>query len=254
MIKIIISPAKKMNFVDEYTCTLTEPVFSADAQYLHTCLSELTREKLKALWQCSDKLADLNYERLHTTRSGHGASPALLAYEGIQYQYMASHVLSDNQWDYLSRHLNILSGFYGVLKPTDSVIPYRLEMQAKLKTKTADTLYEYWGNRLFTELIASKSGAKETIQIVNLASAEYSKAILPFVQPPVTCITCIFGELINGKVKVKGTQAKMARGEMVRWMAENQITKPEYLRHFNSLNYHYTPDLSSETEYLFLSN
>lgn len=266
MIKIIISPAKKMNVIDEYDCELTRPVFSEDTKSLHSLLKSMPREELKKLWQCSDKLTDQNYKRLHGYELEKNLTPALIAYEGIQYQYMAPHIFSDAEWNYVSRHLRILSGFYGILRPTDGVIPYRLEMQAKLKTKAAKDLYQFWSDRLYTELCSQNESCPEdsasrgsdntdaeNLQILNLASAEYSKAILPYIQPPVSCVTCIFGELVNGKVKMKGTQAKMARGEMVRWMAENQIEKLSDIRSFDRLNYTYSEDFSSDSEYVFLN-
>lgn len=256
MLRIIVSPAKKMNITDEYSCVPTQPVFLPDTNELHHALTEMSWETLKKLWQCSDKLTDQNYQRLHSFVPEDAITPALLSYEGIQYQYMAPHIFSDTQWNYVSKHLRILSGFYGLLKPTDQVIPYRLEMQAKLKSKTAKDLYDFWGERLYTELIKHEHlesvQHESDIQILNLASAEYSKSILPFIQSPVTCITCIFGELINDTVKVKGTQAKIARGEMVRWMAEHQIQVIEDVRNFHCLNYMFDVKRSSTTEYVFL--
>lgn len=248
MLKIIISPAKKMNIIDEYDCTITEPAFLEKTKFLHNRLKEIPREELKQLWRCSDKLTDQNYERLHTYALEKNQTPALLAYEGIQYQYMAPQIFADTQWDYVCKHLRMLSGFYGILTPTDGVIPYRLEMQAKLNVQDAKDLYQFWGNAIYQELTKDESMQV----IVNLASAEYSKAVLPYIKPPFSYITCVFGEIVNGKVKVKGTQAKMARGEMVRWMAENQIEHVTEIQKFNRLDYQFQEVLSTSTEYVFL--
>ena len=253
MLKIIISPAKKMNLIDEFSFKLTDPVFLEETGYLHTLLKGMPLEELQTLWQCSDRLAKQNYERLHSFSPNRASSPALLAYEGIQYQYMAPQVFSDSQWDYVSDHLYILSGFYGILKPADRVIPYRLEMQAKLETEEARDLYRFWGSRMY-DLLTGKDGESDSVQILNLASAEYSKTILPYVRAPHSQVTCIFGEIINGKVKMKGTQAKMARGEMVRWMSEQYIENISEIRRFDRLDYRFHPELSSETEYVFLKN
>lgn len=250
MIKIIISPAKKMNIIDEYDCTLTLPVFMEETRLIQSMLKEMAREDLKKLWQCSDKLADLNYERLHTYNLNKNLTPALIAYEGIQYQYMAPHIFSDAQWNYVSEHLRILSGFYGILAPTDGVIPYRLEMRAKLRADDKKDLYQFWENKIYDKLVQDTDASD--LQILNLASAEYSKAVLPYIAPPVSCVTCVFGEETNGKVKVKGTQAKMARGEMVRWMAENQVKKITGVREFDRLGYAFSKDLSNNSEYIFL--
>lgn len=291
MLKIIISPAKKMRILEDYSCRLSAPVFQEKAGQLHTALRNLSFEELKKLWKCSEKLAVQNYERLHAWVPGRHLTPALLAYEGIQYQYMAPHIFSESQWTYAEEHLRILSGFYGILRPTDGVIPYRLEMQAKLAPVreafgSVNSLYEYWGDSIYRHLAAempadidalqstgpaaktpadadalqSAGPAAKTpadadaLQIVNLASDEYSKSVLPFIAPSVTWVSCIFGELADGRVKVKGTLAKMARGEMIRWMAENQIQDVRGLRDFRQLNYRFHEELSSDRAYVFLKS
>ena len=175
-----------------------------------------------------------------------GLTPAVLAYEGIQYQYMAPGVFTDGAYAYIQEHLRILSGFYGVLKPFDGVTPYRLEMQAKLNIGQYKDLYAYWGDRLAKALFA------ETDCILNLASKEYSICISKYLPAPVRFITCVFGEEKNGKVIEKGTMCKMARGEMVRFMAQNQIQTPEQIRSFDRLNYRFDGVRSDESTYVFL--
>lgn len=248
MLKIIISPAKKMNLIDEFDCSPTKPGFLKESTRLLNVLKGMSREELKKLWQCSDKLTLQNYSRLKELSFEKAVSPALLAYEGIQFQYIAPRIFSDAQWRYVSEHLRILSGFYGILKPTDAVMPYRLEMQAKLITEQAEDLYRFWGDKLYASLIPGSG----SLQILNLASSEYSKVILPYIKPPVTCVTCIFGEIIDGRVKMKGTQAKIARGEMVRWLAAGQIENVEDIRSFSGLGYRFQAERSSKTEYVFI--
>lgn len=280
MLRIIISPAKKMNVFDDYHCALTTPVYLERTKELLELLKQKSLPQLQTLWQCSDKLAQENYDRLHTYRLDSQLTPALLAYEGIQYQYLSPQVFSDSQWQYVNDSLRILSGFYGILRPTDGVIPYRLEMQAKLDTASAHGLYDFWGGSLCEELIRTDDGAAasgkaaspqtaaqtaasdntvktddanaDSLEIINLASAEYSRAVLPFIPSHIRCVTCVFGELKDGKVKVKATQAKMARGEMVRWAAENQIMHSQDLKAFHSLNYRFQPELSGEEELVFI--
>lgn len=258
MLRIIISPAKKMNIIEEFPCSLTDPVFLEDSLFLHGLLREMSMEDLKTLWQCSDKLATQNYDRLHTFSPERAISPALLAYEGIQYQYIAPQVFSETQWAYVSQHLRILSGFYGILKPTDRVFPYRLEMQARMHCKEKKDLYSFWHNRLYTELIQAEtaqvtaSSLRDPLVILNLASAEYSKAVLSHITPSVSLVSCIFGEKSNGKIKVKATLAKMARGEMVRWMSENQIENTADIQQFQCLGFTFDPSHSTDTEYVFL--
>ena len=158
---------------------------------------------------------------------------------------MAPSVFEDNQFSYIQKHLRILSAFYGVLKPMDGVRPYRLEMQAKLRVNSNKDLYAYWGDELYKSLI------DESHVIINLASKEYSKCIEKYLNEDDRYITITFCELVNGKLVTKGTYAKMARGEMVRYMAENIISDVENIKSFDRLGYVYRDDLSSDDEYVF---
>lgn len=244
--KIILSPAKKMKIRQDEPFLADRPEFLEEAKYLRGLLKEKTPEELKNLWQCNDKIAQENLQRLRELDLEHNRTLALLAYEGIQYQYMAPQVFTETQWQYARKHVRILSGLYGVLNPTDGVIPYRLEMQAKLENREGKDLYAFWGNQLYESL------AKEEDLILNLASKEYSRAVEKYQDGRVKILTCIFGELVQGKVKVKATQAKMARGEMVRWLAEKQIEEPGEIRGFSHLGYQFSEKRSTETEYVFI--
>ena len=197
--KLIISPAKKMN-VDTDTMEIRGlPRFLDRTRLLCDWLKTMSYDQLKALWRCNDAIASLNYERLQHMELEEGLTPAVLAYEGIQYRYMAPHLFSWEQFDYLDRHLRILSGFYGVLRPFDGVTPYRLEMQARLSVDGCRDLYAFWGGKLAERL------AEETDCVLNLASKEYSRSVEPWLPPSVRFITCIFGELQGEKVVEKGT-------------------------------------------------
>ena len=133
-----------------------------------------------------------------------------------------------------------------MLKQFDGVGPYRLEMQAKLKTEDADDLYGFWGDSLYRKL------EEETDCIVNLASKEYSKCIEKYLKPEMRYVTVVFGELQNGKIIQKGNLAKMARGEMVRYMAELQIEDAERIREFDRLSFRFAPEYSDEKKMVFL--
>ena len=245
--KIIISPAKKMN---EDTDTLGYrdlPVFLERTELLLGALRGMSYEELKKLWKCNDDIATLNTERIRAMDLRKRLTPAILAYEGIQYQYMAPGVFTDAEFDYIEEHLRILSGFYGMLRPFDGVTPYRLEMQAKLKVDDKKDLYAFWGDALAQTLFA------ETDCIINLASKEYSQCISKYLPKDVQFITCTFGEEKDGKVVEKGTLCKMARGEMVRWMAEHRAETPEELKSFEGRNHRYAPEYSTETNYVYLT-
>lgn len=244
--KIIISPAKKMN-VDSDTYEAGQiPEFISDAEILLNKIKSLTYAEAKALWKCNDQLAKLNYERFQTMDLKRALTPAIMTYEGLQYQHMAPGVFTEGALSYIKERLRILSGFYGLLKPFDKVTPYRLEMQAKLSVNGNRDLYDFWGDRLYKGLL------DEDRVILNLASKEYSQCIEKYVTPEDKFLTIEFGEWKDGKVKQKGTLAKMARGEMVRFLAENRIDDLERVKEFRELGFHYAADLSDEAKYVFV--
>ena len=244
--RIIISPAKQMR-VDTDTFACREiPVFPEKTKILMKYISGLSYEEQKTLWACNDRIAGENAERFRNMDLRKGLTPAILAYDGIQYTYMAPAVFEDGQFDYVQEHLRILSGFYGVVKPLDGVVPYRLEMQAKAKLPGFRNLYEFWGEDLYREVM------DESRVLVNLASKEYSKCIEKYLKPGDRYITCIFGEPEGDKIVQKGVYAKMARGEMVRFMAGMQAETPEQMKDFSWSGYRFAEERSSETEYVFV--
>ena len=200
------------------------------------------------MWNCNDNIARQNFTRFTDMKLKDQLTPAILSYEGIQYQYMAPSVFENSQYDYIQEHLRILSGFYGVLKPMDGVTPYRLEMQAKLSVNEKNDLYDFWGRQLYDEVL------DHSRIVINLASKEYSKCIEKYLMPEDTYITCVFGEYDGKKVRQKGTYAKMARGEMVRFMAENKIEDPQEIKKFDRLGYTYMEELSTEKEYVYVTD
>jgi len=243
--KIILSPAKKMNVDTDKVGHIGIPKYIEQTEMILNWLKSQSREDLKKLWKCNDKIAEQNFERLENMKLNERLTPAVLSYEGLAYQYMAPAVFEDGHLDYVQEHLRILSGFYGVLKAMDGVTPYRLEMQAKASVNGQKDLYQFWGDSLYKEVI------DESRVVINLASKEYSKCIEKYLQKEDTYITCTFCEMVNGKLAQKGTYAKMARGEMVRFMAEHQIENVEEIKKFDRLGYVFREDISSETEYIF---
>ncbi|KLU64880.1 hypothetical protein DEAC_c32080 [Desulfosporosinus acididurans] len=244
--KLIISPAKKMNIDADFLPPRNAPVFLEKAQRLKEYLRSLTYEDLKKLLCCNDEIARLNYDRYQNMDLCGYTNPAVLAYDGIQYKYMAPQVFEYDYFDYIESHLRILSGFYGILKPFDGVVPYRLEMQAKLKTTFCQNLYDYWKDDIYRDLTQNDT------TILNLASAEYSKTVDKYLSANVNYVTCKFGELINGKLIEKGVYVKMARGEMVRFMAENAVEDLDKIKEFNRLGFVYNDELSNSRTIVFL--
>lgn len=244
--RIIISPAKKMQIYNDAMLPGKSPVFLQDAKKLLSVLKGFSEEELKLLFKANDKITRENYIRYQEMDLERNLSPAALTYIGIQYQYLSPQVFTDSQWDYLCRNLCILSGFYGLLRADDGIVPYRLEMQALLKMDGHHDLYGFWGDKIYRELV------KDDREILNLASKEYSRAVEPYLEENVTFVSCIFGTETDGKVKVKATEAKMARGEMVRWLSENQISRLDRIKEFNRLDFQYSPELSDENKLVFL--
>ena len=244
--RIIISPAKKMRVDTDSLPIQALPAFLPETERLLAVLRAMTPKELQALWKCNDSIAALNVERLAAMDLRRCLTPAVLSYEGIQYQYMAPGVFETEQYDFIQEHLRIVSGFYGLLRPFDGVTPYRLEMQAKLAVDGCRDLYQFWGDSLAAAL------AKEADTIVDLASWEYGHCVARHLPVGVRRIICVFGELKGGKVVEKGTLCKMARGEMVRYMAEHRVEDPAELRNFDRLSYVFSPEHSDEGVYVFL--
>ena len=244
--RIIISPAKKMKVDTDSFPYRDLPVFLSNTEEICGELQSMSYEELKKLWKCNDQIAQLNVRRLREMDLLGRLTPAVLAYEGIQYQYMAPGVFTDQEFGYIQEHLRILSGFYGILRPFDGVTPYRLEMQAKLRMGACKDLYAYWGDRLAQTLCA------ESNCILNLASREYSICVSKYLPDTARFITCVFGEENDGKVIEKGTMCKMARGEMVRFMAQYQIENPDQIKSFDRLNYRFDESRSDDSTYIFL--
>lgn len=243
--KIILSPAKKMNVNLDILEYNRLPEFLEQTEEILTWLKSITHEELQKLWGCNDKIAKQNFERLAHMNLRKQLTPAVLSYEGIAYQYMAPAVFESDHFDYIQDHLRILSAFYGVLRPLDGVTPYRLEMQAKASIGGQKDLYAFWGRRLYDAVI------DESRIIINLASREYYKCIEKYLTNEDRFITITFCEKSQDKLMTKGTYAKMARGEMVRFMAENRLEDPVQIQRFDRLGYVFRDCLSSETEYVF---
>lgn len=224
------------------------PCYLEKAEFLKNYMKSLSYAEVKQIWKCNDKIATVNYENVAKMNINERLTPAILAYEGIQYQYMAPQVFDDGQLDYIEENLYILSGFYGILRAFDGVMPYRLEMQAEVRLEGYKNLYEFWSDDLYQLLY------KDTDTVLNLASKEYSKCIETYLTPQKQLITCTFGEYVSGKLTTKGTYAKMARGEMVRYMAQRKIENVEEIKAFDRLGYQYSKEESSQTNIVFIKH
>lgn len=243
--KIILSPAKTMRENDGIDGG-RKPILIEEAKELLEELKKYSSQDLAVLMKCNLKLADLNYERFQRMNLDSAIFPALLCFDGLQYKAMAPHVFTSEEYAYVKEHCVILSGLYGLLRADDLVCLYRLEMQTELKFKDYKNLYDFWQDKIYKELY------KENDVVLNLASKEYSRVVENHLKENDRMITCVFGYLEHEKVKVKGTLAKMARGAMVRWMAENQIEDVEEIKHFKENGYAYSETYSTKEQWVFL--
>ncbi|MGN0662944.1 MAG: peroxide stress protein YaaA [Faecalibacterium sp.] len=243
--KIILSPAKQMVW-EETLPPEGRPALLAQARQIADWMRALSYQEAKRLWKCSDRIAEENYQRLQQLDLTREGSPAILSYDGIAYQYMAPSVFETGQFDYVQQNLRILSGLYGVLRPMDGVVPYRLEMQARAAVAGARDLYAFWGRSIYQE-VRDSSGI-----FINLASREYARCIEPYLTPEDTYITCVFAEQEGERLVQKGVYAKMARGEMVRYLAVHDVQKPEEMQAFSELGYRFCAERSTPSEYVFL--
>lgn len=249
--KIIISPAKTMG-VDREAHEVTDlPRFLNETRLLMDEIRSLSFDEAKRLWGCNDRLAELNYERFSRMDLEKDLTPAVFSYEGLQYKNMGPGVLSDKALEYIGEHLMILSGFYGILGPFDGVVPYRLEMRAKLAAAGCRNLYEFWGNKLY-RAVSDCFDEKTSFTVLNLASKEYSQVIEKYKEERCRFITVDFCEAANGKLKQKATSAKMARGDMVRFLAEGNIEEIEGVKAYNGFGFRFSEENSGKGRLVFV--
>ncbi len=250
---IVISPAKSLDFESPVRISNhSMPEMLNESHVLIEKLQKLTPRKISQLMGISEKLGKLNYERFQTWQpefSLENARQSVLAFSGDVYQGLNATTLSEAQLEYAQNHLRILSGLYGILKPLDLMLPYRLEMGTKLTVGRKKNLYEFWGNKI-TDKVNSAVTESGSEYLINLASNEYFKSInLKKIKAPV--ITPEFKELKNGSYKIVSFFAKKARGLMSRFIIENEISDPENLKAFDYEGYNFNPRLGSENKLVF---
>ena len=244
--KIIVSPAKTMiENTDSYIGS-SIPTYIDHSETLLKEIRKKTYEELKEIWKCNEKIADENFERFKNMNLQGSLTPAIFSYQGIQYQYMAVNVMEASAIEYIRENLYILSGFFGILRAFDGVSPYRLEMQAKFFVGEHKNLYEFWGDKIYKKLFE-----KDDV-VINLASKEYSKTVESYLSKEDKFISCIFAERKEGKTVQKATLAKMARGEMVNFIASNNIQDEEKIKEFDRLGFKFDKELSNEKKYVFV--
>ena len=250
----VISPAKRLDFTsDATTAKHSLPVFLKESKQLINVLREKSPTDIAKLMSLSAKLADLNYQRYgewHTPFTPDNARQAALAFSGDVYLGFEARTLGERDWAFAQKHLRILSGLYGLLKPLDLIQPYRLEMGTKLGNPRGEDLYAFWGARLTRALNDSLVGERQPI-IVNLASNEYWEAVdTSALQARV--ITPTFKDLKNGRYKFLSFYAKKARGLMARYLIDNRVSTLKGLKAFDVAGYYFCEAQSRGDSWVFL--
>ena len=243
--KIIISPAKKMKR-EEYVAPLHRPMFLKEAGELLSFLRSLSDSEMAKVWKVKGALLSSSLSSLSMLSLEDIGSPAIFSYDGIQYTYMSPSSFTDSMLEYAEKNLRIISGLYGLLKPLDGVGTYRLEMESPISIPGYGDLYSYWGGKIASSLM------EDDRLLVNLASAEYSKAVLPFLPSSVTVVTPVFLDWEKGRYVSKGVYAKMERGEMVRFLSETGAETVEDIKKFSSRGYEFSRFLSDSNTLCFV--
>lgn len=251
---MVISPAKTLDFeTPSKTKTFTQPQFLAQAEELVEVMKGYSPQRMAKLMKLSDKLAGLNvarYQEWQPPFDLHNAKQALLAFKGDVYTGVDAESFKRPEFTYVQKHLRILSGLYGLLRPLDLIQPYRLEMGTALKNPGGKDLYQFWDGMIGDEINTTVKKMKGDSVLVNLASNEYFKSVQPKTIDA-RIVTPVFKDEKNGKYKVISFFAKKARGMMVAYAAHNKITRVEDLQNFDYAGYQYNNAMSDGDEWVF---
>lgn len=250
---MVISPAKTLDFeTPPGSKRATTPDFLDQSQQLIDQLRELSPSDISALMSVSDKLGELNFERFlnwHTPFDKDNAKQAVLAFRGDVYTGLDADSFSAEDFQFAQKHLRILSGLYGLLRPMDLIQPYRLEMGTRFANARGDNLYQFWGGEI-TDAVNRQLKSLKSQVLLNLASNEYFKAVQPK-SLNAEVITPVFKDLKNGKYKIVSFYAKKARGLMAAYIIKNKITDVKDIKRFREEGYRYNASMSSAREWVF---
>jgi cytoplasmic iron level regulating protein YaaA (DUF328/UPF0246 family) len=251
---VVISPAKSLDLDSKVQKrNFTQPEFLADSSLLVKDLKKLNPEQLSDLMHISSNLGQLNYERFanwQTPFDRKNARPAILTFNGDVYLGLKAGEFTGHDLNYAQKHLRILSGLYGLLKPLDLMQAYRLEMGTRFANERGKDLYRFWGDKLTLALNKEMEGDRKKV-LINLASNEYFSSI----QPPsldAEIVTPVFKDFSNGEYRVLSFFAKQARGMMAAYIIKNRINTVRKLKSFDAEGYRYCPVNSTATKLVFL--
>lgn len=250
---IIIASSKGQHYRPAAAhCATTLPEFLPQTELLLTHLRSLSTDALAKLMHLSRPLAEQTHAQLYNLDVGNLAStgsPALLTFSGVAFQGIDAHRCNSADLAFTQQHLRILSGLYGILRPLDRIMPYRLEMGVPLANDRGKTLYAYW-SELVTEHLNRALAEEHYPALINLASNEYAKTVLrPRLQAPWLDIQ--FKEEAEGRLKSVAVYSKQARGLMAGFALRERIVQPDDLKGFTGNGYRFRSDLSTEGLWLF---
>ena len=253
---IVLSPAKTLDYTVDAKSNHTAPQFLSQSSKLIKTLKEKEPKDIASLMGLSDKLASLNFDRYQSWKAAKtvssDAKPSMLVFKGDVYQGLEADKFNAKQIKFAQKHLRILSGLYGILRPMDVIKPYRLEMGTKLKTEKGKNLYEFWGNSVQDNVVGDLTSQKSNL-LINLASKEYF-SVLGKMPEYINVVSPVFKDFKNGEHKIISFYAKRARGLMAKWIIENNIKDFEKLSKFNLDGYYFSKKDSTVTEPVFLRN
>ena len=251
---IVLSPAKTLDYSVDPKSNHTAPQFLSQSSKLIKTLKEKEPKDIASLMGLSDKLATLNFDRYQSWKAAKSVSsdakPSMLVFKGDVYQGLNAEDFSNKDLKFAQKHLRILSGLYGILRPMDIMKPYRLEMGTKLETSKGKNLYEFWGELVQNNVIDDLSSQKSDL-LINLASKEYF-SVLGKMPEFINVVSPVFKDYKSGKYKIISFYAKKARGLMARWIIKNKITDFEELINFDIDGYKYSKAESTTSEPVFL--
>lgn len=245
----IISPAKNMRNIKINNIKLKtngkNNSFTKETQEIISVLKKLTPWEIESIMKVNQKIALQSYAYFQDFDFDNHGVCGLLAYDGLVFKNIRAEDFTEEDFMFANEHIRILDAFYGIVNPLDDILPYRLEMQYPIKINDK-SLYKFWKDKLYKELY------EEDNVIVNLASEEYAKTIRPFLSEDDIFIDIDFKIYKNGKLKTMATWAKMARGQMIKYIVENKINNPKDLKEFTFNGYKFDKSLSSDKKYVFV--
>lgn len=249
--KLVISPAKSLNYNSKLPTGFNSMnCFLEEANRLNTLLKKKSPKALSELMHISPKLGELNYERNQNWSlpfTAENARPAIYAFDGDVYKGLDAYTIAEDKLETLQNTVRIISGLYGLLKPMDLIQPYRLEMGTKFPVGKHNNLYEFWRQKITTEL---NNEMDDDELLVNLASQEYFKAIdSKVLKSPLIHVD--FKEFKNGQYKTIAIFSKKARGLMTRFIVDQKAKTIDDLKAFNMDRYAFDVNLSTETKLVF---